>query len=95
MNGETMKLRRDWERDIAEVYEKKLGFTLPEYINESGIPLKCVYDQEDVSDTPSEMPGQYPYTRGIRALGYQYRPWMAGPETGRCGGLGNDDRQVH
>ncbi len=76
MNGEAMKLRRDWERDIGEVYEKKLGFTLPEYINESGIPLKCVYDREDVSDTPSEMPGQYPYTRGIRALGYQYRPWM-------------------
>jgi len=76
MSDETMKLRREWERDIAEVYEKKLDFTLPDYINESGIPLKCVYDREDVSDTPPEMPGQYPYTRGIRALGYQYRPWM-------------------
>ena len=76
MDEQVKNLRQEWEREIRETYEKKLKFTLPEYHNESGIPLNYVYDPENIADTPSEMPGQYPYTRGIRALGYQYMPWM-------------------
>ncbi len=69
-------LREEWEKEIKETYEKKLKFTLPQYHDDSGIPLKYVYEPQDIADTPLEMPGQYPYTRGIRALGYQYMPWM-------------------
>jgi methylmalonyl-CoA mutase N-terminal domain/subunit len=70
------KRRREWENEIKEVYEQKLKFELPRYTNESGIPLKYVYDAGDTADCETEMPGQFPYTRGIRALGYQYMPWM-------------------
>jgi methylmalonyl-CoA mutase, N-terminal domain len=76
MADKVRKLKEEWEKEIKEQYERKLRFPLPEYTNESGIPLKCVYDPEDVEEIPPEMPGQYPYTRGIRALGYQYTPWM-------------------
>jgi methylmalonyl-CoA mutase N-terminal domain/subunit len=75
--GDRMKqLREEWEREMREVYEEKLRFSPPEHKNESGISLKYVYDEDDLSGIPPEMPGQYPYTRGIRALGYQYAPWM-------------------
>ncbi|MFC1965102.1 methylmalonyl-CoA mutase family protein [Chloroflexota bacterium] len=76
MRDQVKKLREEWEREIADQYEEKLKFSLPQYTNESDIQLKCVYDQLDIVDIPPEMPGQYPYTRGIRALGYQYMPWM-------------------
>jgi methylmalonyl-CoA mutase N-terminal domain/subunit len=76
MGNRIGNLRKEWEREIREQYEKKLKFTLPHYTNESGMPLKYVYDQLDIADSPPEMPGQFPYTRGIRALGYQYMPWM-------------------
>ena len=70
------KQREIWERELTEVYEKKLKFTPPEKTTESGIPLKKVYDPLDVAHLEPEMPGQYPYTRGLNALGYQYAPWM-------------------
>lgn len=76
MDKSVKTLRQEWESEISNVYEKKLGFTLPEYRSESGIQLKPVYDSLDMPDVPQDMPGQYPYTRGLRALGYQYMPWM-------------------
>lgn len=76
MDDNLKNLRQEWEREVSDTYKKKLKFTLPEYRSESGEPLKFVYDAEDITDTHPEMPGQYPYTRGIRALGYQYSPWM-------------------
>ncbi|MDY7018829.1 MAG: acyl-CoA mutase large subunit family protein [Chloroflexota bacterium] len=76
MDERVRNLREDWERELRDDYEKKLRFTLPQYKNESGIELKYAFDRLDVADIPPEMPGQYPYTRGIRALGYQYMPWM-------------------
>jgi len=76
MDERAKNLREEWEREIKDTYEKKLKFSLPQRHNESGIELKNVYDPLDIADTPPEMPGQYPYTRGIRALGYQHTPWM-------------------
>ena len=76
MNDQVKKLREDWQKELKEQYEKKLGFTPPRCSNESGIQVKYVYDQLDTTDISPEMPGQFPYTRGIRALGYQYMPWM-------------------
>ena len=76
MGNRVGNLRKEWEKEIREQYEKKLQFTVPHYANESGMALKYVYDQLDIADSPPEMPGQFPYTRGVRALGYQYMPWM-------------------
>ncbi len=76
MDGQIESLREEWEREINEVYRRKLGFDVPQYCNESGIQLKLAYDSLDSEGVSPEMPGQYPYTRGIRALGYQYMPWM-------------------
>ena len=76
MDERVRSLRGEWEKEVSEVYEKKLKFSLPENRNESGIPVKPVYDPLDVEEMSPEMPGQYPYTRGVRALGYQYTPWM-------------------
>ena len=69
-------MEEEWEREVKETYEKKLNFKLPKYTTDSGIPLKYVYTPSDVKDEEAEMPGAYPYTRGPRALSYQYAPWM-------------------
>ena len=43
----------------------------------SGIPVKTVYTQDDVADLDlDEMPGVYPYTRGLYPDGYALTPWM-------------------
>lgn len=76
MDERVRSLREEWEKEISETYQKKLRFNMPQYRNESGIQLKPIYDVEDISDLPPEMPGQYPFTRGLRALGYQHTPWM-------------------
>ncbi|PJB48748.1 MAG: hypothetical protein CO103_07015, partial [Chloroflexi bacterium CG_4_9_14_3_um_filter_45_9] len=65
MDNHVMNLRQEWEKELRDTYEKKLRFTLPKYNNESGIELKYVYDPLDIGDISPEMPGQYPYTRGI------------------------------
>ncbi len=70
------EMMKDWEKEVKEVYEKKLKFGSPQYNSESGIPLKYVYTPEDIEGSEPEMPGAFPYSRGNRALGYQYMPWM-------------------
>ncbi|HCX90837.1 MAG: methylmalonyl-CoA mutase [Deltaproteobacteria bacterium CG12_big_fil_rev_8_21_14_0_65_43_10] len=70
------EMMKDWEKEVEEVYVKKLKFGSPQYTSESGIPLNYVYSPEDVKDIEPEIPGAFPYTRGNRALGYQYMPWM-------------------
>lgn len=43
----------------------------------SGIPVKTVYTQEDVDPSHhDEMPGVYPFTRGLHPDGYALTPWM-------------------
>jgi methylmalonyl-CoA mutase N-terminal domain/subunit len=41
----------------------------------SGIPLKPLYTSDDLSGRPEELPGQFPYTRGIHPGGYRGRLW--------------------
>ena len=41
----------------------------------SGIPLKPLYTSDDLPARPEELPGQYPYTRGIHTSGYRGRLW--------------------
>ena len=43
----------------------------------SGIPLQTVYTPEDVKESDlDEMPGVYPFTRGLYPDGYALTPWM-------------------
>ena len=71
----TKQAEQEWDKQI-EWYKKKPEFKMPENHTESGIPLKTVYTPMDSQNTKVEMPGAYPYTRGLRALSYQYTPWM-------------------
>jgi len=41
----------------------------------SGIPLQPLYTSDDEPGRPQELPGQFPYTRGIHATGYRGRLW--------------------
>ena len=41
----------------------------------SGVPLKPLYTSDDLPSRPEELPGQYPYTRGIHPSGYRGRLW--------------------
>ncbi|HXN78925.1 MAG TPA: methylmalonyl-CoA mutase family protein [Candidatus Dormibacteraeota bacterium] len=41
----------------------------------SGIPLQPLYTSEDLPRRPEELPGQFPYTRGIHPSGYRGRLW--------------------
>jgi methylmalonyl-CoA mutase N-terminal domain/subunit len=55
--------------------------------NESGIEIKPVYTALDTTDGraaggPGELPGQYPFTRGIHAEMYRRRPWTMRQYTG-------------
>ena len=44
--------------------------------NRSGLEIDPVYWGLDRTGHEAEMPGQYPYTRGIYPVHYQYQPWM-------------------
>ena len=41
----------------------------------SGIPLQPLYTTDDLPRRPEEVPGQFPYTRGIHPSGYRGRLW--------------------
>lgn len=45
----------------------------------SGLPIERVYDPTDIADLDYErdinVPGTYPFTRGIHSTGYRGRPW--------------------
>src|SRR5438034_7405064 len=41
----------------------------------SGVPVKPLYTSDDLPVRGEEMPGQYPYTRGIHPTGYRGRLW--------------------
>src|SRR5260370_36043377 len=41
----------------------------------SGIPLQPLYTADDRHRGPEELPGQFPYTRGIHPSGYRGRLW--------------------
>ena len=51
--------------------------TVPTFTTVSGRPIKTLYTGDDVQDVTSgeEVPGQFPYTRGIHASGYDGKLW--------------------
>jgi methylmalonyl-CoA mutase N-terminal domain/subunit len=67
-------------RDARQIWDEQFG-SAPlrddniETSTISGIPLKPLYSSDDRPQRGEEMPGQYPYTRGIHATGYRGRLW--------------------
>ncbi len=70
--------RSTWETEIVEPSLKKAQERQPEFLTSSGIPVKRLYTGEDISPelaTEPELPGVYPYTRGIQPTMYRSRFW--------------------
>ena len=68
------KLRAEWKESYDKLYKGKEF----QAATDSGIQVKSVYtarDLEEVGFKP-EMPGGYPYTRGIYPVQYQFTPWF-------------------
>ncbi len=61
-----------WQKTVAARYADR-SFSAR---NRSGIELQPVYTGTDRHGQEAEMPGQYPYTRGIYPIHYQFQPWM-------------------
>ncbi len=43
--------------------------------NNSGLPIDLVYGPQNNSNNPAEMPGEFPYTRGVKKDMYRGRLW--------------------
>ena len=66
------KAKEAWEKGRAKYAAK-----IKPKPNTSGIPIKSVYTQEDVEGLDlNNMPGIYPFTRGLYPDGYALTPWM-------------------
>ena len=61
-----------WQQTVSARY-KDQSFVAR---NRSGTEVGPVYGGLDGNGNHSEMPGQYPYSRGIYPIHYQYQPWM-------------------
>jgi len=65
--------KQAWEEDFESSPARDDGI---ETSTISGIPLKPLYTKDDLPATRTEeLPGQYPYTRGIHPSGYRGRLW--------------------
>ncbi len=64
--------RQAWEEDYESAPARDDGI---ETSTISGIPLQPLYTSSDVSRREEELPGQFPYTRGIHPSGYRGRLW--------------------
>ena len=65
--------KQAWKEDFESIPARDDGI---ETSTISGIPLKPLYTAEDtVTGSPEELPGQFPYTRGIHPSGYRGRLW--------------------
>src|SRR6266508_391576 len=49
--------------------------TLDRRETDSGIEVKPVYTADDAAESRSELPGEYPFTRGPYRNMYRGRPW--------------------
>ncbi len=72
---ENQKLEEQWRKRYAQLYAGK-EFKLT---TNSGIPVNPVYtaaDLEGIDFKDIGIPGEYPFTRGIYPVHYQFQPWM-------------------
>ncbi|MFH1624432.1 MAG: methylmalonyl-CoA mutase family protein, partial [Pseudomonadota bacterium] len=69
------ELQKEWQETYSKLYkDKEFKATTG-----SGIPVKPVYTASDIEHIDYNeigVPGEYPYTRGIYPLQYQFQPWV-------------------
>ncbi|SLN28843.1 Methylmalonyl-CoA mutase [Roseovarius gaetbuli] len=70
------KKKDDW-RKLAEAELRGRPLDDLTWNTLEGIPVKPLYTEEDVADLPhmGTIPGQAPFTRGVKATMYAGRPW--------------------
>jgi len=71
---EEEKVKKEWQELYDNLYKgKEFKAT-----SDSGTLVKSVYTAKDLEeiDFQPEMPGIYPYTRGIYPVQYQFTPWF-------------------
>jgi methylmalonyl-CoA mutase N-terminal domain/subunit len=61
-----------WKEDFESSLARDDGL---ETSTISGIPLQPLYTSDDLPKRDEELPGQFPYTRGIHPSGYRGRMW--------------------
>lgn len=65
----------EWKKGAAkELKDKDVEKTLT-WETAEGINIKPVYTTADTTDVATEIPGKYPYTRGVYSTMYTHRPW--------------------
>ncbi|MFC1822722.1 methylmalonyl-CoA mutase family protein [Thermodesulfobacteriota bacterium] len=68
-------LKEKWQTKFSKIYgDREFKMT-----TSSGLPVKPFYTAGDIKEMNSEdlgVPGEYPYTRGIYPVHYQFQPWM-------------------
>ena len=64
--------RETWEHEYEAATKRDDGI---ETSTLSGVEVRPLYTPEDRDGALQELPGQYPYTRGIHATGYRGRLW--------------------
>jgi methylmalonyl-CoA mutase N-terminal domain/subunit len=61
-----------WQEDFEASPSRADGI---ETSTMSGVPVNPLYTSKDLPERPEELPGQFPYTRGIHPSGYRGRLW--------------------
>jgi methylmalonyl-CoA mutase, N-terminal domain len=64
--------KQAWKEDFESSPSRDDGI---ETSTISGIPIQPLYTADDIPNRPEELPGQFPYTRGIHPSGYRGRLW--------------------
>ena len=64
--------KQAWEEEFLSSPRRDDGI---ETSTISGVPVQPLYASSDLPQRPEEMPGQFPYTRGIHPSGYRGRLW--------------------
>ncbi|MDZ7709844.1 MAG: methylmalonyl-CoA mutase [Roseovarius sp.] len=72
-----MTSKKDTWRDLAEAELRGRPLDDLTWQTLEGIPVEPLYTAEDVEDLPhmGSLPGQAPFTRGVKATMYAGRPW--------------------
>jgi methylmalonyl-CoA mutase len=81
MGGKQHEMKKDLSSDL-ETWANRACDELKQadlsdmtYLSLENIDIKPLYTSADVSKIPQNLPGLFPYTRGVKATMYKNRPW--------------------
>jgi methylmalonyl-CoA mutase N-terminal domain/subunit len=66
--------KRRWEKKTLQPTEEKYPLRRDDFVRSGGEDVEALYSPDDPNPDVG-FPGEYPYTRGIRATGYRGRLW--------------------